>query len=237
MTISVVIPAYNEEEYIGQTLKSVLQNTDSNLLEIVVVNNASTDKTAEVAAAFPKVRIANEPQKGLTRARQAGLIAAQGEILAYIDADTRVPAHWFENINKEFSRDPGLVCLSGPYEYYDLSKFKLALVKVWNWFAIQIPKFKGAYVIMGGNFAAKKQALVLAGGFNPEITFYGEDTDIARRLSAVGEVKFLQSYYILTSARRLNSEGFISVGFKYLVNYFSVVFLKKPAMKKYKDIR
>jgi glycosyltransferase involved in cell wall biosynthesis len=237
MTISVVIPAYNEEKYIGQTLESVLQNSDSSLLEIVVINNASTDKTAEVALAFPKVRVVDEPQKGLTRARQAGLNAAQGEILVYIDADTRVPAHWFGHINKEFSQNPGLVCLSGPYEYYDLNKLKLAMVKIWNWIALEISKIKGAYVIMGGNFAAKKQALVQAGGFNPEIAFYGEDTDIARRLSAVGGIKFSRSFYILTSARRMNSEGFVKVGLKYLINYFSVVFLKKPAMKKYKDIR
>src|SRR5207302_647488 len=86
MNISVVIPAYNEEKYIGQTLESVISNAPENLLEIIVVNNASTDKTSAIASAFPKVKVVDEPKKGLTRARQAGLNAAQGDVLAYIDA-------------------------------------------------------------------------------------------------------------------------------------------------------
>src|SRR6185295_6274824 len=120
MKISIVIPAYNEEKFIGDTLRSITESATENLLEIVVVNNASTDKTAEVASAFPKVRVVNEEKKGITRARQAGLMAAQGEVLSYIDADTRVNTEWFKILNEEFAKDPGLVCLSGPYEYYDL---------------------------------------------------------------------------------------------------------------------
>ena len=73
MTISVIIPAYNEEKYIVSCLHSILGNAPENLKEIFVINNASTDKTAELAEKFPQVRVVNEPNKGLTKARQRGL--------------------------------------------------------------------------------------------------------------------------------------------------------------------
>ena len=122
MKISFVIPAYNEEAYIGKCLESILRETKCGLCdyEVIVVNNASTDKTREEAAKFPGVKIVEEKNKGLTRARQAGLNAAKGDILVYIDADTLAHKEWFEVLNREFSLDPELICFSGPYRYYGL---------------------------------------------------------------------------------------------------------------------
>jgi glycosyltransferase involved in cell wall biosynthesis len=237
MKISIVIPAYNEEKYIGETLKSIIDSATDNLLEIVVVNNASTDNTVSVASAFPKVKVVEERRKGLTRARQLGLMTAQGEILSYIDADTHVTKEWFKTLNEEFSKDPSLVCLSGPYEYYDLPAFKQWLVRIWNTVAGVIPWIIQTPVIMGGNFSAKKTALLQAGKFDETIQFYGEDTDIARRLKQVGKVKFTYRFPVETSARRFKEEGFFNIGFKYLINYFSVIVFKKPVGGKYRDVR
>ena len=244
-TISVVIPAYNEEKYIEQTLKSVLESVQENLLEIIVVNNASTDRTEQVASQFPKVRVIDEPQKGLTRARQAGLEAARGDVLAYLDADTRISKSWFNILFAEFAKDSRLVCLSGPYHYYDLPQnnhaigkfWNSAWIKIWHWFIDRITVVPGGYVIMGGNFAAKKTALLAAGGFNPDIEFYGEDTDIARRLYKVGKIKFLNEFWVASSARRFTEEGLIRTAIKYLLNYLSIIILKKPATSRYSDVR
>ncbi len=234
-SLSIIIPAFNEEKYLGPTLQSVVQNAPDNLLEIIVVNNASSDHTADVAKSFTKVRVINEQHKGLTRARQAGLLASRGQLIAYIDADTRVSKKWFETLFKEFSANSKLICLSGPYKYYDLEAPEKWVVTTWNFFA-QLVSFRG-YVIMGGNFTAKKQAFFSAGGFDPSIEFFGEDTDIARRLHRIGEVKFSKQFLIGTSARRFKKEGLIKTGFKYLINFCSVVFLKKPVSVKYTDIR
>jgi glycosyltransferase involved in cell wall biosynthesis len=236
MTISVIIPAYNEEKYIGACLENIIKYAPENLAEILVVNNASTDATAEVAAAFKNVRVVNEPAKGLTKARQAGMLAARGELLAYLDADTRIGKQWFKILNREFETDKEMVCLSGPYDYYNLSKWKEFLVWIWNWLALGWSR-AGVYAIMGGNFVAKKQALLDVGGFDVSIEFYGEDTDIARRLNKLGKVKFVNDFVVQTSPRRLESDGFFKTGFRYGLNYFSIIFLKKPATSKYKDIR
>jgi GT2 family glycosyltransferase len=93
------------------------------------------------------------------------------------------------------------------------------------------------YMAVGGNFAVKKDAVEKIGGFDENISFYGEDTDIARRLSRVGKVKFFLNLYMYTSARRLKNEGVAKTAIKYLINFVSEVFFKKPATGDYKDIR
>src|SRR5689334_1513313 len=75
MKLSVVIPAYNEEKYIGACLDELITTAGSDIYEIIVVDNASTDRTAAVARKYKGVKVVREDRKGLTRARQAGLMA------------------------------------------------------------------------------------------------------------------------------------------------------------------
>ena len=72
--LSFVVPAYNEEAYLPACLESIVAQTRElgDAVEVIVVNNASTDRTREVALAVPGVRVVDEPRKGLTFARQAG---------------------------------------------------------------------------------------------------------------------------------------------------------------------
>jgi glycosyltransferase involved in cell wall biosynthesis len=240
MKISLVIPAYNEEKYIGVCLKSVLQN-GAGLFEVIVINNASSDRTEEIVKSFPSgtypLRVVNELQKGLTKARQRGLSEMRGDIIAFIDADTMMPKGWIERIMKEFEKNDKLVCLSGPYRYYDLSLFS-SLVNWSYWVFLAWPTyFITGYMAVGGNFVAKKSALETIGGFDETINFYGEDTDIAKRLSAEGKVKFMQRFYMYTSARRLKGEGFLITGYRYIINFLSVVWRKKPVTTEHVDIR
>jgi glycosyltransferase involved in cell wall biosynthesis len=234
---SVVIPAHNEASYIAGCLTHVLHNAPADLLEIVVVDNASTDETAAVAGHFEKVRVVREPEKGLTRARQRGLLEAKGDLLAYIDADCHMPDWWFPTAAREFGADPGLVCLSGPYLYYDLPYWQQKTSEMY-WGAIARPvAATTGFMTVGGNFIAKKQALRAMGGFDKTIAFYGEDTDIARRLAAHGKVKFLPSFAMPTSGRRLAGEGFFRTGLRYSVNYAWVALFKRPFSHRYQDIR
>ena len=238
MTISVIVPAYNEEQYLAECLASILVSAPQNLKEIIVVNNASTDKTVQVAAEFFSVRVVNEPQKGLTKARQRGLLEATGDLLAFVDADSLVPENWFKIINREFGRDPKLVFLSGPYIYYDTPAWQQWMVKnLYYGLLARAVYFFTRYMASGGNMVMSRQALQKIGGFDTSIAFYGEDTDIARRLHAVGKVKFSNAFFMPTSGRRFAGEGTVATGTKYIANYTSVMLTKKPVMKEYKDIR
>lgn len=236
MKISLVIPAHNEENYIGTCLESV-RMSGTGLFEIIVVDNASTDKTEDIAKKFQNVRVVKEPSKGLTKARERGFKEARGDIVAYIDADTKIRNQWVEKILQLFKENPDAVCVSGPYVYYDLSL--LGRIAVWIYFAILVQPayFFTGYMAMGGNFAVRKNALFKVGGFDKNISFYGEDTDIARRLHTIGKVIFSRQLYVYTSARRFKGEGILTTAWRYIINFLSVVILKKPVTHNYTDIR
>src|SRR5690349_8508384 len=107
MQLAFVIPAYNEEALIGKCVQSVLAEIrrSGRDCEIVVVNNNSTDKTAELASAAG-ARVVLETEKGLGPARDCGLKATNAELVANIDADTIVPEGWLDTVFDEFGKDP-----------------------------------------------------------------------------------------------------------------------------------
>lgn len=236
MDISLIIPAYNEESIIGDTLAVAIKNSRSKFREIIVVDNASTDRTAEVARKYPEVTVIYEARKGLTSARQAGLEAAKGEFLAYLDADTQIPEHWIDTAEKIFAEQPNIVSLSGPRRYFSAAWYRLwTLNMLWTIAPIAYP-FVG-YMILGANFIARKSAIEAVGGFDRSIEFYGEDTDLARRLSKVGKVLFRMDFFVRSSARRFEAEGILKANFIYMLNFFWPVLFGRPFTKVSRDVR
>ncbi len=141
---------------------------------MVVVNNNSTDHTAEIAGSYPGVRVVDEKQKGLVSARDGGFKATSAELVANIDADTIVPEGWLDIVFEEFEKDPRLVCLSGPYIYYDLGGWNRFLVSMfygltWLIYVINHYILRVGSVVQGGNFVLKRDAWTRAGGFNRDI--------------------------------------------------------------------
>lgn len=84
--VSVIIPAYNAAAYLPRALESVLAQTYKNY-EILVVDDGSTDATAEIVKRFPTVRLLSQPHSGAGAARNRGIEAARGSIVAFLDAD------------------------------------------------------------------------------------------------------------------------------------------------------
>jgi len=243
MRLSFVIPAYNEEAYLPACLESILpQIKGLEGIEIIVVNNASSDRTREVALTFPGVRVVDETRKGLTFARQAGFAASTGELIANVDSDSRLTPGWVEHVLAEFEAQPKLVALSGPFVYYDLPPNQRFSVKIFYLIAYLIyllNKYvlRAGSMVQGGNFVLKRTALEQIGGFNTAISFYGEDTDIARRMNRVGKVEFSLKLKMFSSARRLKSEGMATIAWRYTINYFWTTFRKKPFTQEYTDHR
>lgn len=236
-TITVVIPAYNEEDYLPDCLKSILRHKIPEVKEIIVVDNDSTDDTAVIARRFPGVRVVREERKGLTRARQKGLESATQDILAWIDADCRVDRQWFETINTVFSARADVVSVSGPYYFYDATPIQRMLARAY-WWCLGLPIYSMmGYMVVGGNFAARRQALLKIGGFDTSIEFYGEDTNIARRLKKAGTVLFMMHFINLSSARRFRVQGFLRTGIRYGSNYFSQAFARCSTTDEYIDVR
>jgi len=235
-TISLVIPAYNEQNYLPACLDAVMRNVAGKVLEVIVVDNNSTDGTRDIVARYPTVKYVFEPNKGITRARQCGYRASSGDIVAYVDADTHPPAGWVEQIGQQFDAQANLAVLSGPYSFYDLSGLRNKVSAGWFVAARPLSKLTG-YLMVGGNFAIRRDVLDKMGGFDRSIEFYGEDVDIAKRAKSFGKVLFSPRFVMPTSGRRMTRHGFAKIAAIYFTNYVSVAFRGKPASQLYEDVR
>jgi glycosyltransferase involved in cell wall biosynthesis len=244
MKLSIVIPAYNEEKVIGPCLEAVIADASQHagLVEIVVVNNASTDRTAEIVGGYQEVKLVTESRKGLLFARQAGFESSTGELIANIDADTLMPSGWIGKVLREFEAHPQMSALSGPYIYYDVSIPVNA--GVWFFYLLGYLShlvaqhiFHRGAMMQGGNFILRRSALEKVGGYNLELSFYGEDTDMAVRMQRVGLVKFSFFLVMPTSGRRLKDEGVLRMGMKYAANYIWPILFGRAFTQEYKDIR
>jgi glycosyltransferase involved in cell wall biosynthesis len=227
MKISVIIPAYNEEKYLSKTLEAILAQ-DYLDFEVIVVDNASTDKTAEIARLFPKVKVVSESRKGTMWACERGRKEATGEIIVRMDADCLPEKDWLAK-GSAFFKDDKVVGVSGPYDYYDAEKlfryFSVHFQKILYSLAnILVRAMKNGGVMIGGNSFMRANTLANAGGFNTSFIFYGDDTDTAIRLSRHGRIVFNSTLVMKTSSRRFKKEGATSLTARYIFHFFKVIF-------------
>jgi glycosyltransferase involved in cell wall biosynthesis len=244
MKISFVIPAFNEENYLKDCLESIFHEAEGKNydFEIIVVNNASTDRTRKIAKSFKNVKVVDEPQKGLVHARKTGYLASKGDLIANVDADTRLTKGWIDKVIFEF-KNHNLTGLSGPFIYYDLQKKYQPMVRFFYYYAFSLYLFnryilnRGS-MLQGGNFVIRRSALKKIGGFDDKhFSFYGEDADIAMRLHSTGSVKWTFSFPMYSSGRRLAGEGPFTLSSRYTINYIWVSLFGKPFTHKVIDIR
>ncbi|HEY5619601.1 MAG TPA: glycosyltransferase family A protein [Vicinamibacterales bacterium] len=242
LTLSVIVCAHNEAQYISTCLYSLL--AQSRLPdEILVVNNASTDETPAVAGQVPHVRVVDEPRKGLVIARETGRREATGDILVYLDADCRAPLTWLQRIEQRFLRDRDLLALSGPYRYYDWNLWGRILIRAYDFTVAPATQWLVKYVLgigtifYGGNFAVRRDALETIGGFDTSIEFHGEDTNLGRRLKRVGKVALYYDCYLYTSARRFVAMGNGAVFRLYVRNFTSELLHHRPRDSTHLDVR
>src|SRR3954454_20136644 len=116
--LSVVIPCFNEADYVADTIRSLHRQDFAGEYEIVVVDNNSTDATAEIARGLG-VRVVTEPVPGVCNARQAGTEASSGEIVVSTDADTTHGPDWLAKIDRSFRAGDDVVAVVGPCRYKD----------------------------------------------------------------------------------------------------------------------
>ncbi|MCL4354671.1 glycosyltransferase [Patescibacteria group bacterium] len=245
MKISFVIPAYNEENYLKDCLQSIFNETKGKDydFEVIVVNNASTDNTKQIAKEFKNVKVVDEEKRGLVVARKAGYQASTGDLIANVDADTRLTPGWIDTVLKEFSMNKELVALSGPFIYYDLPNFMKMMVRLFYYYTFSLylianKVLKSGAMLQGGNFVLKRSAFEKVGGYDVKhYTFYGEDADVAVKMFKVGKVKWTFRLPINSSGRRLAAEGPFTMMLRYTINYFWVVFFGKPFTTKFSNFR
>lgn len=244
LNVSFVIPAFNEERLLPLTLKSIaaeIRRTNCSA-EIIVVDDGSTDFTWEIARQSKALTLRHADRMGLVNARMTGFHAARGELIANVDADTVLPEGWLQCVLDEFARNPSLVCISGPHIYSDLSRSVQVAVRLFYFLGYSVHLLNQFFLqvgslVQGGNFVVRKQAMVQIGGYGEGFKFYGEDTDLATRLSAVGYVRFTPALQAYSSGRRLRAEGVLVMGVRYALNFVWATWLRRPFTNEWKDIR
>jgi len=169
-------------------------------------------------------------------------LASTGDLIANVDADTMLTSGWIDKVLKEFSKKQNLVAFSGPFIYYDLPKIHNILVRAYYYigylsYIVSHLVLRKSAMLQGGNFVVRREALEKIKGFNTNISFYGEDTDIARRIQKLGRVKFTFKLPMYTSGRRLKEEGIFTMALRYPMNYIWVSLFKKPFTQNYIDVR
>ena len=128
VTVTVVIPCLNDAALLSRCLDSLARQSRSPL-QVIVVDNGSTDDSAAVARAAG-AQVITEPLRGIAAAAAAGYDAAAGEVIARCDADCILPPDWIEKIQAAFAADPGLAALSGPGRFLGLPRPAARLVEL-----------------------------------------------------------------------------------------------------------
>lgn len=233
MTISVVIPAYNEEKYLPQTLASLkkLQRTPN---EIIVVNASSTDKTEDIAIRAG-AKVITEKKSTIGYSRQMGLKAAKGDVVAFTDSDAIVPPDWLTRIEQEIQK-PGVVGVfggfrvpDGPWWYKIYINYLQPSLNVFYFSLLKIP------MATGQNMAFYKEKALAVGGFPQEFRI-AEDIEIARRLMRAGKIIFRQDFFVLASGRR-GYEGFGKLLSRILKAFFYYWIFRKADKIGFPDLR
>jgi len=237
--VSVVVPAHNEENYLLSCLESIKNQDYAGEYEVIVVDNASTDNTAQIARDWG-AKVVYEGKRSPACARQKGAEVATGKIIAFIDADTQAPAHWLSTIVWRFLCEPETVVISGPYAYCDAGRIA-RIVSYGNFISIIIDQlFRKAFnkgsAVWGCNFAVRRSVLLEIGGFDTSIRFYGEEYELSLRLKEAGKGGIIPRLFVLTSARRLKRIGVVNQYWNWVVDYFSVLFWYKPISEELEDL-
>lgn len=206
-TVSVIIPTYNREKFIGAAVKSVLDQTFKDF-EIIVVDDGSTDGTADVVKEFSseKIRYIYQPNQGRSRARNHALELAKGRYLAFLDSDDLyLPEKLGMQVDFMDKRpDCGMVYTSA--HCIDENGNSLPHVyeaRVSGWIYKDIAFFVPVTITLP-TVMARREVFEVVGGFDENMERF-EDTDMWRRISKTFQIGAMQTYTCLLRTHHENS--------------------------------
>jgi glycosyltransferase involved in cell wall biosynthesis len=224
---SVLIPAYNEEVLIGRVIDGVRGSFASLprlTYEIIVCDNNSTDRTAELAAARGAM-VVKEPHNQIARARNTAAKSARGKWFIFLDADTLLPARLLGETVQAL--EAGKICAGGSvlkFDREDIGWFPSFMFRLWNLVSTVFNLAAGSYLF------CRSEAWAGTGGFDEEM-YAGEELFFSRKLKQWAKerklkFKVLPGEPVITSARKMEWYGPWQL-------FFHVLLMARPgAMKR-----
>ena len=221
--ISVVIPAHNEEKYIGAALDSLKRQSFRDF-EVIVVCNGCNDRTYNIARKYTD-RVLSIPRANVCAARNIGAENANGEIIVFMDADTFLEENALSEIKKQFSLRHAIGTMflvpNHPKTRYKLLFFLKNL-------------FNRVYTASSHVIISRKELFNKCRGFNQDIEFGFENRDFALRIARFGEYTVIKKTWAVTSTRRYEAWGLLKTALFWLGNK---LFLVKAGNVDYGNVR
>ncbi len=227
---TVVIPAFNEAAFLGRTLESLGEQRFAGEVQVIVVDNNSTDGTADIARSYGAQTLF-EPLPGVCRARQLGTSAANGEIVLSTDADTVHPPDWLSRIDAQFRANEHFIAVAGPCRFASAPMWARLYPRVLFGLVHLIFAATGRVLyVTATNIAFRRSAFV---GYDTALTQGGDELGLLRSLRSRGpgtgrdrgrgRIIFDRQNVVTTSARRLRRglvyNLFVTLVFYYLIGY------------------
>ena len=179
LTLSIVIPVYNEQDYLVRCLDAIAKQSQSPD-EVIVVDNNSTDSSALIAQSYDFVTLLQEPSQGTTFARNSGFQHATSKIIARIDADTQIAPDWCEKLHQIFSNTE-VNAVTGP----GILVFVPFLHRIKNTFWVSLYHYGARayfrhFTLWGANMAIRKSIWERVKEYtSPQNSLAHEDQDIS----------------------------------------------------------
>jgi glycosyltransferase involved in cell wall biosynthesis len=216
LRFSVVVPAFNESALLPACLESLADQDFPGGYEVIVVDNNSADQTRQIAELYGAT-VVREQRAGVCWARQAGALAAVGEIIISTDADTTFPGGWLSRIDKTFRASPNCVAVTGPCHFLDAPWW--GRLYVWMLFhAVNVVSHVAGRVVYASatNIAFRRTAFA---GYDTNATQGGDELGLLRCLRSRGVIAFDLGNPSFTSARRLRQGLLYNVIVTFLYYY------------------
>lgn len=216
---SVIIPTLNEEHYLPRLLSDLSSQTQKDF-EVIVVDGKSEDKTKEKSREFADkfpLTFLEVDKRNVSYQRNQGAKSAQGDILVFLDADTRVEKDFIAQLTADFGKKGTKLLLPSivPDEKTQKARMLISFVNQ----IIRISQYYGRPLSTGGNFFLRKEAFEKIGGFN-ESLFISEDHEFIHRAYKKGiKAKIVKSPKVIVSMRRVQLEGDATLIYKYVVGF------------------
>lgn len=202
---SLIIPAFNEEKYLGETLRSVKRQTFKDY-EIIVIANGCTDQTVKIAKEFTQ-KVFDLKKKGVCLAKNFGLNKSKGKIIIFLDADTQLEKNALEIIHQEF-QDPAIV--------FGTLKMKSELPKLRFKFFSFFKNLCLNYFYHGSNgVIICRREIAEKNPFRQDL-FPLQIRDFIKKADKYGRYKFIDQALAVTSLRRYQSLGFTKIIFYWI---------------------
>ena len=194
MKLSVIVPAFNEEKLLATTLACIRDAAEGMDAELLVCDNNSTDRTAEIARQAGAT-VVFEPVNQISRARNAGAAAASGDWLVFIDADSFPDRALFAELAEAIASGR---CVGGgaTVRFDEADRASHGAVAIWNAISRSMRWAAGSFVF------CEARAFRALGGFSTDL-YASEEIDFSRRLKRLGRLTILHRYPLRTSGRKV----------------------------------